>query len=232
MPTKVLLIDDDKAMLKSMNKYLKMRDFNVIFSDNGSEGLLMAKESLPDIIIMDAEMPGIDGFSICKITKTDDKLSSVPIIMISGRKINDDDIVLGYEKGADDYLIKPFSFDILVLKINAVLRRYSALSQNQKIISNLQIEINPSERTLKIKKKSVNLTRKEFDLLLLLISKENHLFSIPYLLETIWGYDPANYNDPHTVEVHISRLRKKLGDDISSRIKSVIGHGYKFSSDD
>ncbi|MCK5583413.1 MAG: response regulator transcription factor [Elusimicrobiales bacterium] len=232
MPIKLLLIDDDKDMLKVMRKYLEIRNFNILFTDNASEGLMMARESIPDIIITDAEMPDINGFSLCKIIKNEETLTHVPVIIISGEKIDDEDIIEGYEKGADDYLIKPFSFNILLLKIQAVLRRHSAFKETPHILKNLGMEINPSQRTLKINNQTVNLTRKEFDLLALFISKENHILSIPYLLETVWGYDPANYNDPHTVEVHISRLKKKLGSSISSHINTITGHGYKFSSDD
>ena len=231
MPIKLLLIDDDKDMLKVMRKYLKVRNFNILFTDNASEGLMMARESLPDIIVTDAEMPDINGFALCKIIKSEENLADIPVIIISGEKIDDEDIIKGYEKGADDYLIKPFSFNILLLKIQAVLRRHTIFNQTPKISEKFGMEINPSQRTLKIEGKTVNLTRKEFDLLTLLVSKENHILSIPYLLETVWGYDPANYNDPHTVEVHISRLKKKLSASVSSRINSITGHGYKFSSD-
>ena len=229
MPTKILLIDDDKDMLKVMRKYLKTKNFNILFTDNPSEGLMMARESIPDIIITDADMPEINGFSLCKIIKNEKTLANTPVIIISGEKRDDEDIIEGYEKGADDYLLKPFSFNILFLKIQAVMRRHSAFKETPEILEKLGMTINPSQRTLKINGKTTNLTRKEFDLLALFISKENHILSIPYLLETVWGYDPANYNDPHTVEVHISRLKKKLGPSISSHISSITGHGYKFS---
>ena len=219
MPIKILLIDDDKDMLKAMRKYLNMQNFNNLFTDNASEGLMIARESIPDIIITDAEMPDINGFSLCKIIKNEKALINTPVIIISGKKIDEEDIIEGYEKGADDYLLKPFSFNILLLKIQADLRRHSAFKETPAIKEKLGMEINPSQRTLKIKGETVKLTRKEFDLLALFVSKENHILSIPYLLETVWGYDPANYNDPHTVEVHISRLKKKLGGLISKHIK-------------
>ncbi len=232
MPTKILLIDDDKDMLKVMRKYLKTKNFNILFTDNPSEGLMMARESIPDIIITDADMPDINGFSLCKIIKNEKTLANTPVIIISGEKRDDEDIIEGYEKGADDYLLKPFSFNILFLKIQAVMRRHSAFKETPEILEKLGMTINPSQRTLKISGKTTNLTRKEFDLLALFISKENHILSIPYLLETVWGYDPANYNDPHTVEVHISRLKKKLGPSISSHITSITGHGYKFNCEE
>ena len=232
MPIKILLIDDDKDMLKAMRKYLKMNSFNVLFTDNACEGLMIARESIPDIIITDAEMPDINGFSLCKIIKSEETLLDIPVIIISGEKIEDEDIIEGYEKGADDYLLKPFSFNILLLKIQAVLRRHSAFKETPVITEKFDMKIKPSERTLKIKGTTVKLTRKEFDLLSLFISKENHILSIPYLLETVWGYNPAQYNDPHTVEVHISRLKKKLGPAISRHINSITGHGYKFNSEE
>ncbi|MBU2530190.1 MAG: response regulator transcription factor [Elusimicrobia bacterium] len=232
MQCKILLIDNDKDMLKVMRKYLKTKNFNILFTDNPSEGLMMAKESSPDIIITDADMPEINGFSLCKIIKNEKTLANTPVIIISGEKRDDEDIIEGYEKGADDYLLKPFSFNILFLKIQAVMRRHSAFKETPDILEKLGMTINPSQRTLKIGAKTINLTRKEFDLLALFISKENHILSIPYLLETVWGYDPADYNDPHTVEVHLSRLKKKLGSSISKHIISITGHGYKFSTEE
>ena len=232
MPTKILLIDDDKDMLKVMRKYLKTKNFNILFTDNPSEGLMMARESVPDIIITDADMPDINGFSLCKIIKNEKTLANTPVIIISGEKREEEDIIEGYEKGADDYLLKPFSLNVLCLKIQAVMRRHSAFKEAPDIMENLGMIINPSQRTLKINGKTTNLTRKEFDLLALFISKENHILSIPYLLETVWGYDPADYNDPHTVEVHLSRLKKKLGSSISKHIISITGHGYKFSTEE
>src|ERR1039457_3215878 len=125
-------------------------------------------------------------------------------------------------------MIKPFSLAVLHARIEAVLRRYRTVSEKAANLERCGIELDPAGRTVKVKGKVVALTRKEFDLLATLISKAGTVLSVPYLLETVWGYDPADYNDPDTVEVHVSHLRKKLGPALAKRVVNVLGHGYKF----
>jgi len=229
MSKKVLLIDDDRQILEVMRRYLENRDFTVLFTDNSSEALLLARESAPDIVVTDVDMPGLDGLGVCKAVKSLKGVRPIPVIIISGRRTEEEDIVSGYDKGADDYLIKPFSFPVLAAKITAVLRRYAAGDKdNSARINRLGLVIDPATRTASIKNKAVPLTRKEFDLLTLLLEKQGRILSVPYMLETVWDYDLVNYNDPHTVEVHVSSLRKKLGRKLGDRIVSVTGHGYKF----
>ncbi|MFA6433862.1 MAG: response regulator transcription factor [Elusimicrobiales bacterium] len=228
MAKKVLLIDDDRQMLEVMRRYLENLGFTVVFTDNGSEALMLARESRPDVIVTDVDMPGLTGLELCKAVKND-KAAPIPVIIISGSKTGEDEIVSGYDMGADDYLIKPFSFPVLAAKINAVMRRYTACGKNNSAgINKLGLMIDPAARSARLENKTVNLTRKEFDLLTLLLEKRGRVLSVPYMLETVWSYDPASYNDPHTVEVHISSLRKKLGRKIAAHIVSVTGHGYKF----
>lgn len=229
MPSKILLVDDDRKMLEVMRRYLENHDFSVIFTDNGSEALMLARDSRPDLVVADVELPGLDGFALCKALKGSPATARIPVIIISGGRTEDEDIVAGYDKGADDYLTKPFAFPVLTAKINAVLRRYSASSGGgaEKIKAE-GLEIDPGARTVKVGGKPAALTRKEFDLLTLLLEKKGRVLGVPYLLETVWGYDMATYDNPHTVETHISSLRKKLGAKLAGRIESVTGHGYKF----
>ncbi|OGR67817.1 MAG: hypothetical protein A2081_04205 [Elusimicrobia bacterium GWC2_61_19] len=229
MPKKVLLVDDDRKMLEVMRRYLENHDFSVIFTDNGSEALMMARDSKPDVVVADVQLPGLDGFELCKALKAAPKTAHTPVIIISGGRTDDEDIVEGYDKGADDYLTKPFAFPVLTAKINAVLRRYGATMEGRTgRIKNKEVELDPEARSVKVSGKPVPLTRKEFDLLTLLLEKKGRVLSVPYLLETVWGYDMATYDNPHTVETHISSLRKKLGVKMAARITSVTGHGYKF----
>ncbi|HAF94787.1 MAG: hypothetical protein A2X34_10770 [Elusimicrobia bacterium GWC2_51_8] len=229
MHKKILLVDDDRKVLETMRYYLENHDFSVIFTDNGSEALLLTRDSKPDLVVTDVEMPGMDGFTLCKAIKASGGGAAIPVIIISGNKIKDTDIVSGYDRGADDYLTKPFSFSVLVAKINAVLRRYSANSGSAaNKIKEQGIELDPAARTVKISGKPTALTRKEFDLLTLLFEKKGRVLSVPYMLETVWGYDIATYNNPHTVETHVSSLRKKIGAKLAARILSVTGYGYRF----
>ena len=224
---KILLVDDDKLVLNSTRRYLEKQGYKVAAADNGAEAVALARESRPDLLITDAEMKGLDGFTLCKVIKETDGYAKVPVIIISGSKISEDDILAGYNKGADDYILKPFSFPVLLAKMKAVMKRYEGVAEKTEKITRLGMVIDPAGRTVEIKGEVINLTRKEFDLLMALITEEGRLLSIPFLLETVWGYDPASYNDPHTVGVHVSSLRKKLGPEIGARITSVTGHGYK-----
>ena len=229
MHKKILLVDDDRKMLDVMRIYLENHEFSVIFTDNGSEALMLARDSKPDLIVTDAEMPGLDGFELCKAIKTAHATAGIPVIIISGKKVRDIDLVSGYDKGADDYLAKPFAFPVLAAKINAVLRRYCAgPGAGQDKIKEPGLELDPAARTVKISGKPAALTRKEFDLLTLLIEKKGRVLSVPYMLETVWGYDLGTYNNPRTVETHVSSLRKKLGAKLAARLLTVTGYGYKF----
>ncbi|HCC47281.1 MAG TPA: DNA-binding response regulator [Elusimicrobia bacterium] len=225
---KILLVDDDKLVLNSTRRYLEGQGFNVAAADNGSEAVALIKDFGPDLVVTDVEMKGLDGFALCKALKETEGFSGIPVIIVSGRKVSEEDILAGYNKGADDYVLKPFSFPVLLAKIKAVMKRYEGAEDKAGKITKLGLVIDPAGRTATLKGAVVNLTRKEFDLLMALITEEGRLLSISYLLETVWGYDPASYNDPHTVGVHVSSLRKKLGPGIGARITSVTGHGYKF----
>ncbi|PKM98657.1 MAG: DNA-binding response regulator [Elusimicrobia bacterium HGW-Elusimicrobia-3] len=224
---KILLVDDDSLVLNSTRRFLEDRGFKVSAADNGAEAVALARGSKPDLVITDAQMKGLDGFTLCRAIKETDGFERVPVIIISGSKVSEEDILAGYNRGADDYILKPFSFPVLLAKIKAVLKRYEGVAEKTEKISKLGMVIDPAGRTVTLAGAVVNLTRKEFDLLMALITEEGRLLSIPYLLETVWGYDPASYNDPHTVGVHVSSLRKKLGAEIGARLTSVTGHGYK-----
>lgn len=229
MAKKILLVEDDRKMLEVIRRYLENHGFSMIFTDNGSEALLRVRDSRPDLVITDVGVPGLDGFELCKAIKCSAETSSIPVIIISGEKTGETDLVAGYDQGADDFLTKPFSFSVLKAKINAVLRRYSSGSgQRAGKIREQGLELDPSARTVKVDGKPAALTRKEFDLLTLLLEKKERVLSVAYILETVWGYDMATYDNPHTVETHISSLRKKLGKKFAPRLVSVTGHGYKF----
>lgn len=226
---KILLVEDDLQMMEVMRRYLENHDFSVVFTDNGSEALMIARDCKPDLAVVDAVLPGLDGFELCHALKTSPETAGTPVILISGGRTGDEDIVEGYGRGADDYLTKPFAFQVLGVKINAVLRRYQAGADGGMAkVRESGVELDPEARTVKAGGKPVPLTRKEFDLLMLLLEKKGRVLGVPYLLETIWGYDMASYDNPHTVETHISSLRKKLGTKLAAHILSVTGHGYKF----
>jgi len=227
MIKKVLVVDDNDAVRKVIKKYLADRGFAVVITDNGSEGLLLVREAQPDLVLVDAEMPGLDGHSVCRVLRKEAATRHIPIIIMSGARIDDKDVLSGLEGGADDYVLKPFSLPVLMARMEAVLRRCAASIKKEAKLRKCGIELDSEARTVTAKGKAVSLTRKEFDLLATLAGKAGRVLTVPYLLETVWGYDPADYNDPGTVEVHASRLRAKLGSKFAKRLVKVIGVGYK-----
>jgi DNA-binding response OmpR family regulator len=228
MPSKILVVDDDRALLGMVKKYLAANGLTVIMTDNGSEALLLVRDSKPDLILCDAEMPGLDGHALCRRIKQEADTRSVPVVLMSGARMADKDVLQGFEGGADDYVMKPFSLAVLLARLKAVLRRYEADAERTGVLAKCGIELDPAGRTVTVGKAPVSLTRKEFDLLAVLLSKSGRVLSVPYLLETVWGYDPADYNDPGTVEVHVYHLRKKLGTKLAKRLVNMPGLGYKF----
>ncbi len=228
MAAKILVVDDIKSVRESLSKTLAHSGFAVVTAANGSDGLAVAREIIPDLVLTDAEMPGLDGHSLCRVLKREPSTSGLPVIIMSGEMVEERDIVAGLDGGADDYIIKPFPVKVLVSRIKAVMRRYAKSPEKLKKLQKCGIELDPSAREARLRGKKIELTRKEFDLLALFIEEPNRVLPVNFLLETVWGYDPAVYNDPHTVETLISRLRKKLGQEISKRIVNSHRMGYKF----
>lgn len=230
MKAKVLVIDDDAKLRSVIRRWLGANAFAVIESGSGGDALLLARESRPDLVLSDVAMPGLDGRALCRVLRKDPALAPVPIILMSGSIISDQDILAGFEGGADDYVLKPFSLAVLQARIEAVLRRYRAPAEGADKLKRCGLALDPLGRTVGVRGRPVALTRKEFDLLACLVAKTGRVLSVPYLLESVWGYDPADYNDPGTVEVHVSHLRKKLGPALAKRIVNHAGLGYKFDA--
>ena len=227
MKERALIVDDDPELLGILKKYLQNHGLEAITAANGAEALAAAPSCKPDIIITDVEMPRMDGFTLCRRIKENKVLASIPLIIMSGKKISEADHVAGYGQGADDYVVKPFSYPILLAKIKAMLKRAARGKKKEALRKTGDLEMNLEARTIKLKGKPVKLTSKEFDLLSTLTSNPGRVLSPNSLLEAVWGYNTADYNDPHTVEVHVSNLRRKIGA-FGKRIQAVPGHGYKF----
>jgi two-component system response regulator VicR len=227
MKERALIVDDDADLLSILKRYLEKDGFEAVLAADGVKALAAAAATKPDIIITDVDMPRMDGFTLCRRVKESKALRNTPLIIMSGKKISEADIVSGYTFGADDYVTKPISYPILMAKAKTLIRRAESRAKPAPLLKKGGLELNLEGRTAKLNGKLLKLTSKELDLLAALVSNPGRVLSLTGLLESVWGYNTADYNNPHTVEVHISNLRKKTGT-FSKRIVAVPGHGYKF----
>lgn len=227
MKERALIVDDDADLLSILKRYLEKDGFEAVLAADGVKALAAAAATKPDIIITDVDMPHMDGFTLCRRVKESKALRNTPLIIMSGKKISEADIVSGYTFGADDYVTKPISYPILMAKAKTLLRRAESRAKPAPLLKKGGLELNLEGRTAKLNGKLLKLTSKELDLLAALVSNPGRVLSLTGLLESVWGYNTADYNNPHTVEVHISNLRKKTGS-FAKRIVAVPGHGYKF----
>jgi two-component system alkaline phosphatase synthesis response regulator PhoP len=216
---KILLVDDEKDILEFLTYNLEKEGYNVVTADNGKKALEIAKRILPDLIILDVMMPEMDGVSTCIEIKKHPKLSDVLILFLTARSEEYSELA-GFDAGADDYIKKPIKPKLLISRVNALLRRNKKNYISEIKISD--IEINKDNHFLLYKKKEIHLSRKEFALLYYLMSMPGKVFTRNEILFEIWD----NINVTHrTIDVHIRRIRAKIGD---HRIKTIKGVGYKF----
>ncbi len=228
---KILLIEDNKDMAQLLALHLRDLQHSVKLCFDGDSGLQYAENYQYDLIILDLMLPGKDGLSICRVIRKNHHYT--PILMLTA-KDSELDRVLGLETGADDYVTKPFSITEVLARIKAIFRRSDAInSTNQEnssqIIKRGLIEINPDKHSVTIADHEVDLTAKEFELLLFFARHPGRVYSRNELLDQIWGYAHDGYE--HTVNSHINRLRIKIETDSKHPvyIQTVWGVGYKFS---
>lgn len=230
MKETILIIEDEKDILKMLEYNLSKEGFKVDSVRNGEDGLDLAKRSHPDLVILDLMLPGLPGLEVCKALKGDSKTASIPVIMLTAKSRESDKIV-GLELGADDYMTKPFSPRELIARIKAVLRRVKDKDKASEVIKIGELEIDFSKIAVSVKDKPVELTSKEFELLKALVSAKGRVLSRDLLLDNIWGFDHAIEIQTRTVDVHIRTLRKKLRSE-AKRIITVKNYGYRFENED
>ncbi|NOU93848.1 response regulator [Paenibacillus sp. LMG 31456] len=222
---KILIIEDEEAIADLLAYGLNKEGFHTITANNGEEGIRSLERFKPDLLLLDWMLPDSSGLDICKkVTAT----NNIPIIMITA-KSDITDKILGLEFGADDYITKPFDLREVIARIRTILRRVAlANSPSEERIDNTirfhNIEITKDERLVKKNEEIIELTPKEFDLLITLYSYRGKIFTRTELLDFVWGYEYAG--DTRTVDIHVQRLRKKL--DANDLITTVFGVGYKF----
>lgn len=226
---RVLIIEDDISIAELERDYLEINGFSVDIESSGDKGFYKVQHEDYDLVILDVMLPTMDGFEICKRIRIE---KDIPILMVSAKK-EDIDKIRALGLGADDYMTKPFSPNELVARAKAHILRYERLvngsgKKEQDIIQIRGITIDKTSRRIFINDKEINFTTKEFDLLLLLASNPNRVFSKEELFERIWGMDSAG--EIATVTVHIRKIREKIESDSSKPqyIETIWGIGYRF----
>lgn len=229
MRDKVLIVEDEPNLLAALEYTMEREGYDALTADNGEAGLRIAREESPDIIILDAMLPALDGFEVCRLIRRE---SGVPIIMLTARG-GADDRVTGLELGADDYLVKPLSVRELVARVRNMLRRSSGGAaggggrRSETVVSgNLSIDM--KGHTASLNGAPLYMKPREFALIALLASNKGRAFTRDQILERLWGHDYIG--DSRTVDVHIRWLREKIEPDPSKprRIVTIRGVGYRF----
>ncbi|MFR3191136.1 MAG: response regulator transcription factor [Roseburia sp.] len=207
MAKKVLVVDDEKLIVKGIRFSLEQDGMEVTCAYDGEEALRLAQENKFDMILLDIMLPKMDGFEVCQAIR---EFSNMPIVMLTA-KGDDMDKILGLEYGADDYITKPFNILEVKARIKAIMRRTAASEpkeENSKVIESGDLKLDCESRRLFVQGKEINLTAKEFDLLELLVMNPNKVYSRENLLNLVWGYEYPG--DVRTVDVHVRRLREKI----------------------
>jgi two-component system phosphate regulon response regulator PhoB len=219
----VLIIEDEKDLAELVAFNLEKEGFRPLLAGDGVMGLEMALANSPDLILLDLMLPGMPGTEVCKSLKSRDKTSRIPVIMLTARG-DEIDRVVGFEVGADDYVLKPFSTRELLLRVKAVLRRAVPDGHQGRVVVIGTVSIDTDRHTVTVNGKSADLSAIEFKLLLTLAERQGRVQSRDRLLRDVWGYNYAG--DTRTVDTHLTRLRAKLGD-AGNMIRTVRGFGYK-----
>lgn len=221
---KILVVDDESRMRKLVKDFLVKKDFEVIEAENGEDAVDIFYETKDiSLIILDVMMPKMDGWEVCREIR---KNSKVPIIMLTA-KSDERDELQGFELGVDEYISKPFSPKILTARVDAIIRRAYSIDNNE-VIREGEIEVDKAAHTVKINGKEIELSYKEFELLLYFIDNKGMALSRERILNNVWNYD--YFGDARTIDTHVKKLRKKMGTQ-GDYIKTIWGMGYKFEID-
>lgn len=225
---KVLIIDDEEHIVELIRYNLQSAGYDAVEAYNGADGIRLAKEEKPVLILLDVMLPVMDGLEVCRNLRRDDATKSIPIIMLTA-KSEEIDKILGLELGADDYITKPFSVRELLARIKAVLRRTATEAEESTTYSFSDVVIDYDKHLVTKNNEKVDLTLKEYELLDILIKNRGKVLKRDLLLDKIWGYEYVG--ETRTVDVHIRHLRQKLEDDDKNPafIETVRGIGYRFN---
>ncbi len=227
--SRVLIVEDEPDIRELLVFRLERDGFQVTQCESGAEALRLVRTGRPDLVLLDLMLPEMDGLEVCRRLRQDPTTQTVPIVMLTAR---DDEVdrVLGLELGADDYVVKPFSPRELVARIRAVLRRARPTPGTAPVIIG-HLSLDAAAHTVTVDGAVLSLTRKEFDLLRALVEARGRVLSREFLLDHVWGYTAAGEIESRTIDVHVRRLRQKLGPE-GRRIGTVTGVGYRLETED
>ncbi|MBI2928705.1 MAG: response regulator [Verrucomicrobia bacterium] len=227
MKPTIWVVDDEPDAVELIAFNLKAAGFNVAAAADGEEALKKARSHLPALIVLDLMLPEVDGLEVCKVLRRDPATAAIPIIMLTA-KAAEVDRVLGLELGADDYLTKPFSPRELVLRVKNLLRRGQERTASKEQIQAGDLFVDAPGHVVKVKGREVELTATEFKLLVLLAQRRGRVQTRDQLLRDVWDY--AAEVDTRTVDVHMRRLREKLGP-AARHLETIRGVGYRFAAE-
>jgi two-component system phosphate regulon response regulator PhoB len=223
---KIVIIEDERDLAELLAFNLGKEGWQTLVALDGRSGLELVTAELPDIVILDLMLPEISGIEVCKLLRRQESTASIPVIMVTA-KGEEIDRVVGFEVGADDYLVKPFSSRELMLRIKAILRRSTPDIKADKRLVLGDLTIDPARHRVSVAEEEIILTSTEYKLLFTLAERPGRVQSRERLLQDVWGY--SSDADTRTVDTHITRLRGKLGD-AGDMIITVRGFGYKMES--
>ena len=229
MALTVLLVEDEGDIAALVRYHVEKAGMQFLHAQDGGTALRLARSSLPDVVVLDIMLPGLDGLEVCRQLRRDAATRQLPIIMLTARG-EEVDRVVGLELGADDYVVKPFSPRELIARIRAVLRRVDGAEPRAAGHATGALRVDEARHAVTVGGRPVDLTAKEFGLLAALMKADGRVLSREQLLETVWGYANAVEIESRTVDVHVRRLRAKLGPE-AQRIVTVKAVGYRFDGD-
>ena len=226
MAEKILIADDEESLVEFIGRALKKHGYRVITAHDGDNALFLVGEELPDLVILDLMMPLMDGWEVCRRAKSDPATKDIPIIMLTARS-SAEDAVQGLDLGADDYMRKPFSLDELLARVRALLRRKKG-EETGRTIEDGDLKIDREEREAFLRGVPIDISPMEFEILELMAGRIGRTLSREEILKKIWG---ISGEDTRTIDVHVSRLRKKLDDGKKPQltIQTSRGRGYRLS---
>jgi len=231
MPKKILVVEDDQDLVGLLKYNLEQEGFRVNYATDGSVAIPSIRKYLPDLLILDLMLPGMDGLEVCRQIRQSNKHMALPVLMLTARG-EEADRVVGLELGADDYVTKPFSLRELIARVRALLRRREIFNLQTRALQRRDLFIDPQSHLVRIASRAIDLTALEFRLLYFLASNPGTVFSRDRLLDLVWGNE-RNVT-PRSVDVYVRRLREKLEThgEIPIYVQTVHGVGYRFAATD